>query len=158
MVFVVRLIAIAAASALQLLDDPVGALGAGVGDAQPEERLDRWPPRRNGLGEARGLWHVGGQRSVVEPEQPVPGVVRRGRREEQAKQLLDAPGGADLGGRVVGVEHLLQAGEPALAQPVAGGEQQPPVRPGRIGPPAAAAELLAGDPLAHLVTTWLASR
>src|SRR5512143_3152600 len=41
---VVPWLAVAAATPLELPDHPVGALGAGVGDVQPEERLDRRPP------------------------------------------------------------------------------------------------------------------
>ena len=62
----------------------------------------------------------------------VPG--RAVRRQHLTQELLDAPGSADLVGRVVGLEDVLQTGQGFGAQLVAGTQQEPAVRPGRVIP------------------------
>jgi len=138
------------ADTLQLLDHSVVALGAGI----------LTPVARNGsmcghhvaiVSASRvGLRHVGDQAGVVEPVEPLRGVVAGAGGEQPAQQLLTAPGGTDLVARVVLGQHSAQPGSPGGAEPVAGAQQQPAVRPGGVDLAAAAAQLLAGDPLADL--------
>jgi len=72
------------------------------------------------------------------------------RRKHLTQELLDAPGRADLVGRVVGLEDGLQPGQGLGTQLVTGAQQQPAVRPGRVDLHAAPALLLVLDPLADI--------
>ena len=70
--------------------------------------------------------------------------------EHLSKELLDAPGGADLLGRVVGLEDGLQPGQGRGAQLVAGTQQETAVCPGRVDLHPTSALLLVLDPLADV--------
>jgi len=80
----------------------------------------------------------------------VPDPVRVAFGEWLAQQFFDRPRHADLVGRVVVVEDGLQPVELAGREPVAGGEQHRPVRPGRVDPAAAAAVLCTVEALAYV--------
>src|SRR5919107_4529994 len=105
-----------AADALDLFDDAVEALRAGVGDLLGERDGDGRPPGLDGGGEASGLRHVGA-----------------GRRHRTATAMPD----------LVGV--ALQAGELAGGEPVSRSEQHAPLRPHRISLDPAATVAFTGD-------------
>jgi len=107
--FVVGLVAVAAADPLELFDDPVVALGSGVGHAGKQKRLDARPPGFDGGRQAGGLGHVRCRAGVVEPKQPVCGGVPVPGGQGLPEQFSPAPGRADLIGRVVGGEDPLES-------------------------------------------------
>jgi hypothetical protein len=70
--FVVVHVPVAAAGAFHLFDDPVEALGAGVGDAVLQGDGDVRPPGLDGVGEPGGLGHAAGGAVPVERPEPFP--------------------------------------------------------------------------------------
>jgi hypothetical protein len=72
-----------------------------------------------------------------------------GGRAERAEFLLHDPGGQDLTGRVVLDAAVPHPRQRRLGEPFPAAQQQPPVRPGRVGLTAAAIEQVTGDALAH---------
>jgi len=101
----------AAAGAFHLLDDAVEALGSGVGDAELKEHQDVRPPRLDRGREPRRLRHLGGGAGAVEGPEPGADVGGVAGGEQLAQQFLDAPGGADLIGRVVSGEDPFEAAQ-----------------------------------------------
>jgi len=105
--------------------------GAGVGVPGEEEAEDLGPPGIKGVCEPGGLGQLGGEDGLVEAEGLSAAVPVAG-GEQHAEPFLDAPGGADLAGRVVGCECCGQPGQRPVAELVAGAQQQRSVRPGRV--------------------------
>jgi len=73
---VVAEVAEAAGDTLDVLDNPVEALGAGVGHPELQEDEDVRPPRFHGGGQTGGLGRVGGGAGVVEAPQAAPDLAR----------------------------------------------------------------------------------
>ena len=97
--FVVRLVPEAAGDTLDLLDDSVAALRAGVGDADLEEPFDLGPPLQDRARQTGRLGHVRGDARGQEPGPAVRGLVpavpgRAVRGEELTQEFLAGPGGA----------------------------------------------------------------
>ena len=90
----------AASDTLGLLDDPVEALGAGVGHVLGERDEHRWPPGVDRGRQAAGFLHVGAGGVVVEVVQPAPDLVRLVFGQQQAQAFLDGMRGGDLVGRI----------------------------------------------------------
>jgi hypothetical protein len=86
----------------------------------------------------------------VEAVQPVGDGVPVVGGEQHPQPFLHGPGRAQLAGRVIGPKSRMQPTEGPRRQPVAGAQQQSAVGPGRVPLAAAAAEPVAGDPLADL--------
>src|SRR5204862_5707793 len=112
---------------------------------------DLRPPGLDGLGQGGDFGDVRAGAPVVEPEQLAgnigvdgPGA---GQGEQAAQFFLGDPGGEQLAGGLVGGDLFPHAGERVIGEPLAAAEQPPPVRPGRVLAGAAAAQVLAGDPL-----------
>ena len=97
-------VAVAAADAFDLFDDPVEAFGAGVVDVVAQGGEDGGPPGLNGAGEAGRFGQLGVDGGFVKVGQPPPDPARLGFGEEEPEAFLDRPGGLDLLGRVAGVE------------------------------------------------------
>lgn len=91
---------------LDLPDDGVVALGAGVGDAEFQEPFDLGPPRLDRACEPGRLGHVRDDAGGEEPGEPVRGLVpavagRAVCSEQLPRQLLAGPRRTDLAGGVV---------------------------------------------------------
>jgi len=69
--------------------------------------------------------------------------------EHLSKELLDAPGGTDLVGRIIGVEDGLESGQ-GLGTEFVAGTQKPAVCPGRVDLHTAPLLLLMLNPLADI--------
>lgn len=100
----------AASDTLGLLDDPVEALGAGVGHVLGERDEHRWPPGVDRGRQAAGFLHVGAGGGVVEVVQPAPDLVRLVFGQQQAQAFLDGMRGGDLVGRILGGEGGVEPG------------------------------------------------
>ncbi len=118
--------------------DPVGALGAGVGQSG-------LAPRATRLRSSRRAWSAReGRPGHTRCRTPQPGAdfarfaAAGGGGAQRAEFLLGDPGGEDLAGGVVVDQTVPHSGQRAGGEPFAGAQQQPPVRPGRIAGPAAA--------------------
>ena len=97
-------VAVAAADALDLFDDPVEAFGAGVIDVFEQGGEDGWPPGRDGAGESGRFGQLGVDDSLVKVGQSPPDPARLGFGEQQPEAFLDRPGGLDLLGWIRRVE------------------------------------------------------
>jgi len=83
--------------------------------------------------------------------QPVGDGVPVAGREQHPKAFLHSPGGADLTCRVAGRgEGAGEAVQGAGGEPVTGAQQQPAIRPRRVGLAAPAGELVPKHPLPHV--------
>jgi hypothetical protein len=97
---------------------------------------------------ASGSWGV--DRGVVEVSKAPPNLRRLVFGEQHAEPFSYAPGGADLVGRIMIIEHPAEPLPLLGGQVFGGGEQQPPVHPDGIGDRAAATEQVPGDALPDL--------
>jgi hypothetical protein len=121
-----------------VLDQVVGAFGAGVGEVEFEEAEDLGPPGLNGLGEGDQFADVVVAGAPgVEAGQPVGDVgadAAAGRAGQQgAEFFLADPGGEQLPGRFGVDEIVSHAGELPVGQALAAAEQPPAVGPCRVG-------------------------
>jgi hypothetical protein len=141
------------AASLDLFDEPVVEIGAGVGGAGLDERVDLGPPGVDGSSEGEQFGDLRVDARGAEPVQPMPSEVRVavdahcGQRGAQF--FLGDPRRQDLAGVVLGhdgVPHLREAGV-RQAFPSA----QRPAAVGPLGVDAAAAAIaqVAGDAAAN---------
>jgi murein DD-endopeptidase MepM/ murein hydrolase activator NlpD len=141
---------VAAADPLGLFDDPVETLGAGIGDILGERDQDGWPPGLDGFGQSGGLGQPGVDGGVVEVGQPPPDLRRLILGEQHPESFLHTPGGTNLVGRIMIIEHPAEPGPWPRREVFGGGEQQQPVHPHRVGNRAAATEQVASEALPDL--------
>lgn len=108
------------------------------------------PPTAHQASEVRG--ESGGVGQIATG--PLRGSVQPGRMVDRPATASNwrslTPSGVDLTGQVVAVRHLDQPGRRLRGEPIAGPEQQPPVRPGGIRRPPPPSQLLPGHPLADV--------
>lgn len=136
-----------------VLDQPVGPLGTGVGDAGGDERQRFGPPGVDRLGEGDQLGDAGVDAPAGEPKQPLRDHRARcllaGAGQQSTEFFLGDPRGQDLSGGLVVDQVVPHPGERALREAFTAAQQAAPVGPFRIGGPAPAPTLFTGDALAH---------
>jgi hypothetical protein len=107
---VVDHVAVAAAGAFDLFDDPVEPFGAGIRHILEQRDQDRGPPGLDRGREPGRFGELGVDRGFVEVGQPPPDLRRFVLGEEQSEPFFDRPRGLDLFGGVAAVEGSPQPG------------------------------------------------